>query len=189
MEDGRPVMSTALGLIEFKTVPVAVGATDDMLKASEVDLVVANPVCPGKFVTIVSGPVANVTVSVDKGVASGGIFVVGFHVIANISHLVPPALSGTSEADPIEALGVLETINAVSAVMAGDALVKASKVRLIEIRLARGLGGKGEIFFTGELSAVEAASRVAKEKLGQEGSLVSSVIIARPHKALIEAIC
>jgi microcompartment protein CcmL/EutN len=46
--------------MEFKTIPVAVFATDEMLKAAEVELIYAAPICPGKYITIVSGEVADV---------------------------------------------------------------------------------------------------------------------------------
>jgi microcompartment protein CcmL/EutN len=70
----------------------------------------------------------------------------------------------------------------------GDILVKAARVNLLEIRLARGLGGKGEVFYTGELGAVEAAAKAALEAVGNAGGIVSSVVIPRPSKILIEAI-
>lgn len=181
-------MSTALGLLEFKTIPVAVAATDEMLKASEVELILASPICPGKYITIISGEVANVTTSVKRGAAVGDIFLVDSHVITNVSDKVMPALSGASMIDEMEALGVIETVAAVSAILAGDIVAKAGQVKLIEIRLARGLGGKGEVFYTGELGSVEAAAKAAVDRIGEDGGIVSSVVIARPHKKLLEAI-
>lgn len=181
-------MSIALGLVEFKTIPVAVQATDEMLKAAEVELLLATPICPGKYITIISGEVANVATAVKRGVLVGDLFVVDDHVIPNISEAVMPAISGAAMIPHMESLGVIETIAAVSAVKAGDIVAKASKIQLIEIRLARGLGGKGEVFFTGELGDVEAASKACLERLGQEGGIVSSAVIARPHKALLQAI-
>ena len=181
-------MKTALGLLEFKTVPVGVAATDETLKAAEVELVLGTPVCPGKYLTIIRGEVAGVTTAVQRGTAAGGVFVVDGQVIPNISAQVPPALAGVGEADRLEALGIIETFAAVAAILAGDLAVKAARVRLIEIRLARGLGGKGEVFFTGELGSVEAAVRAARDRLGREGGLASSVVIARPHPALVKAL-
>lgn len=181
-------MSKALGLIEFKTIPVAVKATDEMLKASEVDLVLATPICPGKYIAIISGEVAAVTTSVTRGVSVGDLFVVDSHIIPNVSEAVMPAISGATFIEEMESVGIIETIAAVGAVMAGDIVAKAGQVKLIEIRMARGLGGKGEVFFTGELGSVEAATKAAVERLGQEGGIVSSAVIARPHKKIIEAI-
>ena len=181
-------MKTALGLIEFKTVPIGIYATDEMIKAAEIKLLFTSPVCPGKYITIISGTVADVEISVKRGVEAAGIFFIDSCVIPNISEAVIPALSGTVDVPDIKAIGIIETIAAVSAVMVGDLVAKAASVELLEIRLAKGLGGKGEIFYTGELGAVEAANKAALDAAEREGGIVSSAVIARPSRALIEAI-
>jgi microcompartment protein CcmL/EutN len=136
----------------------------------------------------VSGEVADVEASVKRGTAAGETFLIDSYVIPNISDEVLPALTGTVNVPDIEAIGIIETIAAVSSVKVGDILVKAARVDLLEIRLARGLGGKGEVFFTGELGAVEAAAKAALEAVGNGGGIVSSAVIPRPSKALIAAI-
>ena len=181
-------MSTALGLIEFKTVPIGIYATDEMIKAAEIKLLFTSPCCPGKYITIISGEVADVETSVKRGAAAGGTFFIDSCVIPNIDESVIPALSGTVNVPDIEAIGVIETITAVSAVLVGDLVAKAASVRLLEIRLARGLGGKGEVFYTGELGDVESANKAALDMAGKAEGIVSSVVIARPSRALIEAI-
>jgi len=181
-------MSIALGLIEFKTVPMGIYATDEMIKAAEIKLLFTSPSCPGKYITIISGEVAGVETSVKRGVEAGGVFYIDSCVIPNISESVLPALTGTVNVPDIKAIGIIETIAAVSAIMVGDAVVKAADVNLLEIRLARGLGGKGEVFYTGELGAVEAANKAALETAGKGGGIVSSTVIARPSRVLIEAI-
>ena len=180
-------MSTALGLVEFKTVPVGIYAADAMIKAAEVTILFTSPACPGKYITIISGETADVETSVQRGVEAGGSFYIDSCVIPNVSEDVIPALTGTVNAPDIQAIGIIETIAAVSAVMAADIAAKAADIHLLEIRLARGLGGKGVIFYTGELGAVEAASKAAMEA-GKESGIVSSTVIARPGRALIEAI-
>jgi len=181
-------MSTALGLIEFKTVPIGIFATDEMIKAAEIKLLFTAPTCPGKYITIISGEVAEVESSVKRGIDVGGTFYIDSSVIPNISESVIPALTGTVNVPDIKAIGVIETIAAVSAITIADVVVKAASVELLEIRLARGLGGKGEIFYTGELGAVEAANRAALDMAEKGNGIVSSTVIARPSPALIEAI-
>ncbi|MCL2127721.1 MAG: BMC domain-containing protein [Treponema sp.] len=181
-------MSTALGLIEFKTIPTGIYATDEMIKAAEIKLLFTAPCCPGKYITIVSGEVADVETSVKRGLEAGGSFFIDSHVIPNIDESVIPALSGTVNTPDIQAIGIIETIAAVSAVLVGDLVAKAASVKLLEIRLARGLGGKGEVFYTGELGAVEAANKAALEMAGKDGGITSSAVIARPSRKLIEAI-
>lgn len=181
-------MSKALGLVEFKTIPVAVEATDEMMKAAEVELILSTPICPGKYISLIGGEVDSVATAVKRGVQAGDVFVVESFVIPNISEAVFPALSGAVAVDGLESLGVIETIAAIGAVKAGDIVAKASRVQLIEIRLAKGLGGKGEVFYSGELGAVEAAHRAVMERLGENGGVISAVVIARPHKAIKELI-
>ena len=45
--------------------------------------------------------------------------------------------------------------------MAADEAVKTAQITLIEVRLARALGGKAFALFTGEVSAVRAAINAA----------------------------
>jgi len=181
-------MKTALGLIEFKTVPVGIFATDEMIKASECKILFTSPTCPGKYVSIIYGEIADVETSIKRGIETGGIFYIDSSVIPNINESVISALTGTVNVSDIKALGIIETIAAVSAILAGDTVAKAANVSLLEIRLARGLGGKGEVFYTGELGAVEAANRAVLSMAEKEGGIVSSVVIARPSPALIQAI-
>ena len=181
-------MSTAIGLVEYKTVPKGIEAADAMLKASEVRLLFSSPICPGKYVTIVGGDVESVRTAVEKAVSVGGIFTVDFHVLTNVHPSVIPAITATVEIPKVEALGVVETISAVAAIEAGDVAAKAGNVCLVEIRIARGLGGKGFVVFTGDLSSVEASMRACEIKLGEEGGIVSTAIIPSPHKDLISSV-
>ena len=46
-------MSKAIGMVEYKTVASGVVAADAMVKTSEVDIIEAQTVCPGKYIVIV----------------------------------------------------------------------------------------------------------------------------------------
>lgn len=59
----------ALGMIETNSIPAGIEAGDAMLKAADVALTTAQPVCAGKYIVIVSGSVAAVEASVSAGVA------------------------------------------------------------------------------------------------------------------------
>ena len=48
-------MSRAIGLIEFRTVSKGVTAADEMVKTSNVDLLEAETVCPGKYIALIAG--------------------------------------------------------------------------------------------------------------------------------------
>ena len=54
------------------------------------------------------------------------------------------------------------------------------------IRIARGLGGKGFVILTGEVSAVRSAVKAAMNQLEETGDITSSSVIASPHPGLID---
>lgn len=181
-------MNKSLALIELKTTPIGLLVADEMLKSSNVSLVMANPVCPGKYIVIVSGDVGAVENAIKAGISVGGSFVVNSHMLHNIDNEILPALSGTVEVKQLKAVGIIETMSAISSINIGDVALKASNITLLEIRMARGLGGKAFIVFTGEISAVRAASENCLEELKETGDLVSNVVISAPHKDLIKAL-
>ncbi len=60
------------------------------------------------------------------------------------------------------------------------------KVRLVEVRLADGLGGKGVVLFSGLVSNVEAAVDLGKGALERPELLVREVVIPQLHPGMWE---
>lgn len=168
--------------MEFKSIPVAIEATDEMLKSGNVELLMASPLCPGKYVSIIAGDVGAVEASIKNGSVIGGIHMLEAHVIANIHPDVLPAMLGAGEIGDVKALGIVETINAISSVLIGDICAKASNVELLEIRIARGLGGKGFVLITGEISSVKTAIETAINDMSESNLITSYSVIASPHR-------
>ncbi|MDY2880601.1 MAG: BMC domain-containing protein [Candidatus Borkfalkiaceae bacterium] len=181
-------MSRAIGMIEFKTVSSGVTATDLMVKTSDVDIVEAQTVCPGKYISIVTGDLSAVRAAVDAAKTISESQLIDSFVLGNPDDSIFPAISGTTAVDSVNALGVIETFDAAQIIVASDNAVKTSEVRLIEIRLARGMCGKSYAMLTGEVAAVEAAIERAKEVVMPSGMMLDSTVIARPDKKLIEKI-
>ncbi len=175
-------------MVELNSLAVGVEVTDVMLKAANVLLISTQPVCPGKYLVLVRGKVAEVNSSIEVGVAAAGHTLVDKFIIANIHQQVFPALTATSNVKKINAIGVIETFSLAACVLAADTAVKASEVELIEIRLGRGLGGKSFVTMTGEVSAVKHSVSMVKENYKEEGLLVASVVIPSPHADLIRGI-
>ena len=174
-------MGKSIGLLELKSIPVGIETADAVLKAANVELLTATPTCPGKYVIIICGAVGAVKSAMESGRQTAGIYLVGHHTINNVHASVPEAIVGTSEVGHIASIGVIET-----AVEAGDYAAKAANVRLMEIRIARGLGGKGFVILTGEVSAVRSAVKAAMNQLEESGDITSSSVIASPHPGLID---
>lgn len=72
--------------------------------------------------------------------------------------------------------------------MAADAAVKAADIRLIEVRVARGMGGKCFVSLTGDVSDVKAAVEAGAKIAAEEGVLINMEVIASPHPDLWEAV-
>lgn len=179
-------MGKSIGLLELKSIPAGVQSADEMLKAADVELLVATAICPGKYIIIISGQVGAVKSSMEKGRQVAGTFLICHHTINNVHTSVPSALVGTVDVERVAALGMVETMSALTAVQAADIAAKASNITLMEVRVARGLGGKGYLIFTGEISAVKSALNSCLTQLADVGDITSSCVIPSPHKGLLE---
>jgi microcompartment protein CcmL/EutN len=104
-------------------------------------------------------------------------------VIENLHEQVLPAMQGANRVPEISAVGLLETWVSPSCVIAADAACKAAEIRLIEVRIANGLGGKAFMTLTGELHEVEAAIAAATKAV-TSGQLIRTEIIPAPHQAV-----
>ena len=178
----------ALGMIEVVSIPQGVKAGDSMLKAADVALVMAQTVCAGKYIVLVSGDVAAVKSSVEAGTAEAGSKLIDSMVIPNVDARVIAAMAGACELEAVEAVGVVETFSLAAAVQAADAAVKAADITLMEIRLARGMGGKSFILLSGGVSSVEAAVCAVESAEFAGGMLSKSAVIPSPHPDMLRAL-
>lgn len=177
--------SRAIGLVEYKSIPLGIESANAMLREADVELVFSSPVCPGKYVTIIEGTVDSVRRAIQKAEQTGCEFMLDSQLILNPSEQVCPAITGTAFVDEVENVGGIETMGAVASVRAGDLAAKSSNVRLMEIRIARGLGGKSYVLFCGELESVKNAVEVCLQEIGEEGGITSSTVVSAPHPRLI----
>ncbi len=184
----KPRRSNAIGGIETNSVARGIEVADIMLKAAEVRLVVSNPVCPGKYIIMIAGEVAAVTASVEAGRSVAGATLVDDYIIPNIHPQITPAITGTTFPESLGAVGMIEVFSLAAAIKAGDAAVKAAAVDLIEIRLARALGGKSFVLLTGEVAAVRAAIEAGIATTKETGLLLGSTIIPSPHPELLNTL-
>ena len=178
----------ALGMIELTSIPAGVQAGDAMLKAAAVELVTAQPVCAGKYIVLVTGEAAAVRESVEAGKLSGGEKLVDSMFVANIHPQVPRAINACTEIGRVASVGVIEVFSLCAAALAADAAAKAADVRLMEVRLGRGLGGKSFIALTGEIASVQAAIDAARAVEGTAGLMNDSVVIPAPHPDMIRSL-
>lgn len=181
-------MKKAIGLLEFNSMATGIEVIDTVMKSAEVVLIQALPVCPGKYVTMFYGDVGSVQSAVETGEKAGGEYLIDSFILANIHDEVIPALTGTTEVSEFKALGIIETFSVASGIVAADTAVKTAQVYLIEIRTARGMGGKSLVLFTGDVGSVSMSVEAAAMSAGEEGLLVNKTVIPSVHKDLWEQI-
>ncbi len=178
----------AIGLVEVASIGVGLKVEDAMLKAASVELLVARTICSGKYLIVVGGEVSAVRASVSAGVAVAEDALIEERVIPRVHPSVFPAigLSVPLTETVIEALGVVETFSASSAVEAADAAAKAAPVTLLRVHLAMAVGGKGFLLMTGDVAAVHASVEAAAAVAAADGMLVSKQVIPAPRRELLE---
>ena len=175
----------SIGLIELGSIASGIQASDIMLKTSEVELMISRTICSGKYMTLISGDVAAVTSAVENAVNTIGFGVIDHFVIPNVHHTIFPAIVGHNNIQMLESLGIVESYSVASLIEAADAAVKASKVQLVELRLAMALGGKAFFSVTGDVAAVTSAVEAGARIVSEKGLLVNKVVIANPRQELL----
>ena len=151
-------MLYAVGVVELKSIAEGIKACDGALKAANIRLVSAHPSCPGKYEIILTGSISNVTASVDYIRNGFGKYVIDASVMGRIDENVVKALFGTQQ--------------------------EAANVALYDLRISRGIGGKGLVLLTGDVSDVTAAVETGSNYAKDLGLLHSSSVIAAPHADL-----
>ncbi len=177
-------MFKAIGVIELKSIPKGVEATDAALKSAGVEMVAAHPACPGKYEIILTGSISNVTASVEHVKGKFENYIIDSSVMGRIDEQVITALFGTQKSEKKGALGLIETFSAATTIKAADIAVKTARVDIFDLRVSRGMGGKGVVMLTGEIGDVTAAVEAGSAYAKTSGQLSSYSIIAAPHEEL-----
>ena len=177
-------MFKSIGVIELKSIPKGVEATDAALKSAGVDLVSAHPSCPGKYEIILTGSISNVTAAVSHVLAKFDNYVIDSSVMGRIDEQVISALFGTQTGRRQGSLGLIETFSAATSIKAADIAVKTASVEIYDLRVSRGMGGKGVVMVTGDVGDVTAAVEAGANYAKDTGTLSSFSVIASPHSEL-----
>ena len=175
----------SLGLIELSSIAAGFAVTDAMLKSADIELVLARTICSGKYMVLVRGAVADVEAAVHAGREVGDFSLVDTFIIPNVHDDLFPALSGITHVTQLESLGILEAFSVASLIEGADAMAKAARVQLIEVRLAMALGGKAFATITGSVSSVRSALEAGAQVVARKGLLVNKVLIPNPRPELL----
>ncbi len=178
-------MKGAIGVIELNSIAKGLMAVDLCLKTAALNVLMAQTVCPGKYLIVADGSISSIKSAVEAVKEEFAEYIIDVAVLGNIHIDVFKAIGNQM---PIpengNALGVLELFTVPAGILAADHCAKTAVVRLADIQLARGMAGKSVIFLTGDIGAVQAAVDSVVAQYGAEGLLGSSAVLASPHEEL-----
>ncbi|MBI5202926.1 MAG: BMC domain-containing protein [Elusimicrobia bacterium] len=176
----------AIAMIETSSIAKGYEASDAMCKMASVTLVKTTVVARGKLTILISGPVGEVESALRAGIETAKDTVVHQFIIRNVHQQVLDTLEKRKPAETLDAVGIIETKEAIAAIQAADAAAKAASIRLLETKAVVG-GGKGMVTLTGEIGAVRSAVAAAIAAV-PKGMLVTQVVIPQPDKQLFAAV-
>ena len=154
------MIEPALALLDFSSIAVGIEAADAMVKRAQLDVIRTGTVQPGRYLVLIGGTVAEVQESLATGRTVGADSVLDHVFLPHVHPDVVTAIGGGRTEAPRDAVGVIETSTVAAAIRAADSGIKGAEVRLLEIRMADGLGGKGIVLYSGMVADVEAAVEI-----------------------------
>ena len=177
----KPQGRKALAMIEFSSIASGITALDTITKTAEVDILLAQTICPGKYMILFGGSISAVNASLE---AARQISTQIDEFLLGRPHPdIFAAFSSTISLQTGTAIGLIETHSGATAIKAADTAAKTAWITLAEIRIAHGMCGKSTVLFTGELAAVDAAIKEA----AHTGQLLNTAIIPNPDAKMIAA--
>jgi microcompartment protein CcmL/EutN len=177
----------ALALLEVASLARGVVVADAVVKRAGVQLLLCEPVSPGKYLILFSGGVAEVEESVAAGAEAAADSLVDRIFLPQPHAQILPAIRAGGRGFPHEsseeAAGIVELHSVAAALRSADAALKSVEVDIQILHLARGIGGKAWFILRGDLPSIQAAVLAATQAAG-EGLLAGAEVIARPHRDL-----
>jgi len=181
-------MDKSIGVVEFRSIAAGISAVDIIVKASQVKILDARTICPGKYYIIFAGMVSAVKNSMDVIESESGAFIIDSVAIPNVYPQIFASLNAASDITSLKSIGIIETLSAPSIIWAANAAIKATDIDIVEIRIARALGGKNICVINGQLSDVKESVNAAIVYAQERDFLVDWQVIAAPHQDLYRAV-
>ena len=176
----------AIGMLESNSIAKGIEASDAMVKMASVKLVKTSVIARGKYVILITGPLAEVESSMRAGRQIADKTIVDEVLIRNVHGQVIAALDKRVAVEKLEAVGIIETKDAVATVKAADAAAKAAAVHVLEVKTIVP-GGKGYFTVTGEVGAVRSAIAAGISAI-TAGAVVSHVVIPQADGQLLASV-
>jgi len=182
-------MSIAVGFLEFTSVGSGIKTADLILKNTSIDMIMASPNCPGKYMILFTGEVSSVKTAIDIAEKEADAGYLNSLVIPQIDEKVVRALYSPAPGEVSDSIGIIETLTITASLLAADTMVKMAKVEILELRMGKGLAGKSYVIVTGSVQNVRDAVEGAAERIKDEGILVSKQVIPGVSSELLDFLC
>jgi len=176
----------AVGFLESSSIAKGIEATDAMVKMASIKLAKTTIVARGKYIIFISGAQGEVESSMRAGREMLGKTLVDEVLIRNVHNQVIAALDKRIPVEVLGAVGIIETKEAIAAVLAADAAAKAANVHLIEVKTVVG-GGKGYVTLCGSVGDVRTAIAAGISAIKKE-LIVSHVVIPQADPQLLATV-
>ena len=176
---------TTLGLVETKSIADGVQTADLIMKAAQVSLVRAGPICSGRYLIHVSGEQEDVKIALSEARESG-VSLAGSFLISNVSPKVLAAIKTRTAAEKHHAIGLVECRTACAGIAGADAAVKAADVILAKLVTGQGIMGKSYFVMAGELASVAAGKDAAVRCTDKH--LINAVVIPNPDESVVNTL-
>jgi len=173
-----------LGALEFNSIVIGFKALDEIVKIAPVTIIDARTISSGKYLIIFTGDVASVEYAYRKGLDTGMGYIVDSLFLPLVHEDVISAIGTTLKTGKWDAIGIIETSSIISSIEAADAAAKEAEVKIIEIRLADGFGGKSYVKMMGTLTDVQNSIAAGIVKAKAKDTLVMNTIIPQPHREI-----
>ena len=182
------ILKYAVGIVELSSIAKGFEVQDAVLKSASVRKLLARTICSGKYIVIFAGELADVETGIAVAKETGGATVINTENITNVDGKVLAGLGGGTSLDIPESggLAVIETFSAASAIRSADVAVKAADVEVLRIHIAMAVGGKGFVLLTGDIDSLRSALSAALDYMKEEGLLVGSALITKPHPDVLK---
>lgn len=177
-------MNRSIGAIEFRSISKGIEISDSMIKQANVELLFFRTICPGKFLTIISGNEGEVKDAIDYGVSIGDSYAVDKFILNAVHDDIINGLKNKYKVKSRGAFGIMETNNVCSGIQALDSMVKNANVSIVKMQLAFCIGGKFVSIVSGEVSDVENGVRAAKN-IVDEKKIINISVIPSPDPMII----
>jgi microcompartment protein CcmL/EutN len=178
----------ALAVIELGSIARGYVALDAASKRADVTILRSEPITPGKYWLALSGGEAEVEESLAAAVTAAGASRIDHVLLAYVHEHVGFAVTqGVLTRPTLDAVGAIELGSIAATIRAADAALKAADVSLVDLHLAKGIGGKGYVIVTGSLSDVDAAVDAGVMAAGASW-LVGREVIANPDPPVHRAV-